>query len=152
MKWTKCQRCTATPPAHHFCRQQFFSFDSRRIRFQVLTKSGNALVQLAKGDVGSVPAENFGHSPLHTTHLISIAQHKLSSLKRLFLRIGSRNAAAFDRWMADPVAKSEWFGFRCQCMTVLTPDCLDSWHVAVSLAGAIEICLQSLLIGRDCHQ
>src|SRR5829696_1512271 len=149
MKWTECQRCAAAPPAHHFCGQQFFVFDTRRIRFHILTKCGDALVQLAKGDVCSVPAENFRLSSLHPTQLISIAQHKLPRLKRLFSGIGSRNAAAFDRRVTDPVAKSEWFSFSCQCMTVLTPDCLDSRHVAVSLARATESCFQSLLIGRD---
>src|SRR6185503_15973649 len=101
----------AAPTAHHFRGQQFFLFDFRRIRFQILTKSSNALVQLAKDDVCSVPAENFGFSSLHTAELISITQHKLPRSQRSFLRVRSRNSAAFDRRMADAVAKSEGFGF-----------------------------------------
>src|SRR5215210_4484032 len=79
MKWTECQRCAASPAAHHFCSQQFFICDTRGISVDVLAKCGDALVQLAKDDVCSVSAENVRLSSLHTTEFISVTQHKLSS-------------------------------------------------------------------------
>ena len=109
MHWAQCQRRSATPAAHHLCRQQFFILGTLRVFLQIPAKVGDTLMELAKDDVSSVSSENFRLGLLNSTHLIGIAQDKLARFEGLFLRIGSRNPASFNCRMADPVPEPKRF-------------------------------------------
>src|SRR5688572_15679772 len=101
VKWTKRERRTATPAAHHLRRHQLLSLWSIRVRLKKSTKFRNALVQLSEDYVRSISSENFGRGLLSTAHLIGVAEYELAGFERLFLRITSRDTAPLDRRVAN---------------------------------------------------
>src|SRR4029079_10281327 len=92
-------------------------------------------MKFSEHNVGTVPSEYFRFCGLHTIKFIWIANHKLTSLQREFMRIGTGYAAAFDGGMTDSVTKPDRFCFIWERMTILTPDCLNARHSAVGFAS-----------------
>src|SRR4051794_9755453 len=109
-------------------------------------------MQLPKYNIGAVPSEHFRLSLLNSTKLIPVAQYELTCSEWFFFGIASRYAASFDRWMAYSVSKPKRLFLIRQGMTVLTPDCFDSFHLLVSVPRASESGFQLRFIRRHCHE
>src|SRR5215471_13963819 len=109
-------------------------------------------MQLAKDDVGSIAAQDFGHSLLNAAQLVPVTEHEITGLDRLLFRITSGDAASFDGWVADSVLESKRLCLSRQGMTVLSPDGFDSGHLAVGFACAFEGGFKPRFVRRDCRQ
>ena len=80
-RWAQRQRSAALPAPHHLCRQEVLLVRARRVRRKILAERRDALMQLAKDDVGAVFTQNLG--PWHRGQfipLIRVAEQELAGL------------------------------------------------------------------------
>src|SRR5215472_15686245 len=100
-------------------------------------------MELAENDIGAVAAERLRpRLRWWRPHFIGIPQHELARLDRPLLRVAARDAAAFDRRMADAISEPEMFSLARQCEAVLAKDHFNTRRLFDSLAGALHPCFE----------
>src|SRR3979411_1143209 len=107
-------------------------------------------MQLAKDYIGSVPSQDIGlRNRGFLAHFIGVAENEFARLEWLLLGICTGNPAPLDCGMADPIAKSKRLLFIFESVTILTPDCRDTFELFVRFASRLEYCFKSLSVRRQ---
>ena len=146
---TERKRSAAAPTAHHLRGDDLFVHRIGGVRFQILAKFGDSLVQLAKDDIGSIAAQDVRlRNRRAFAHFVGVTQYEFSGLERMFMRISARNSRALDCGMTDAVFESERFSFAGKNVTILSPDRCDALELRVGFAGSFECRRQLLAAGR----
>src|SRR6185436_21089848 len=104
-------------------------------------------MKLAKNNVSAVASEYFRRSVLHASDFIRRAEHEFTGFEWLFMGICSGNSAAFDRGMADSIAKAEGLFLVWQRMTVLAPDGFNPGHRLIGFARPRDRRFETFSIG-----
>ena len=147
------QRRAALPASDHLRAEQRLLLAARRLRAQVLPVGRDPRVQLAEDDVGAVAAEHLrGRHRRQLARLVRVAEDDLAGLERPLLRVRRRDAAAFDRRLADAVLEAEGGAPGRELVAVLAPDHLDAGQLLVRAPRPLGDRLEARRVGREHRQ
>ena len=141
------------PAADELGRQQFLVGGAGGALAHVLAEGGHARVQLAHDHKGAVATQHLGlRDGQRVAGLVLVAEHELADLERRLVRVGTDDAAALDRRLADAILEAERLALVGQRVDILAPEQLDAGQLAQGCASALNQRLEALGVGREGQQ